>query len=199
MVRVQCVAGKATPAPPVGPALGQHGINIMDFCKQFNSKTGNKDLEGMVIPAVITVHDIFDHTVSRFGVGLPQFSERRSERGSEVLQVGSLRRVLMHHDFELTTFGIPIGEGSVHVVNPADPGATAYADVYRDFFEPSLDETASGLHAQREPVVYERSGNVHGTPSFRLPQSPSWYFAALKPGQGTWVEGAERGAPCHVA
>jgi large subunit ribosomal protein L11 len=56
MVRVQCVAGKATPAPPVGPALGQHGINIMDFCKQFNAKTNQKDLEGMVIPAVITVY-----------------------------------------------------------------------------------------------------------------------------------------------
>jgi large subunit ribosomal protein L11 len=56
MVRVQCVAGKATPAPPVGPALGQHGINIMEFCKQFNAKTNNKDLEGMVIPAVITVY-----------------------------------------------------------------------------------------------------------------------------------------------
>ena len=55
LVRVQCVAGKATPAPPVGPALGQHGINIMDFCKQFNAKTNQKDLEGMVIPAVITV------------------------------------------------------------------------------------------------------------------------------------------------
>ena len=56
MVKVQCVAGKATPAPPVGPALGQHGINIMDFCKQFNSKTSAKDLEGMVVPAVITVY-----------------------------------------------------------------------------------------------------------------------------------------------
>lgn len=56
MVRVQCVAGKATPAPPVGPALGQHGINIMDFCKQFNAKTSSKDLDGMVIPAVITVY-----------------------------------------------------------------------------------------------------------------------------------------------
>ena len=56
MVKVQCVAGKATSAPPVGPALGQHGINIMDFCKQFNAKTSAKDLEGMVVPAVITVY-----------------------------------------------------------------------------------------------------------------------------------------------
>ena len=55
MVKLQCNAGNATPAPPVGPALGQHGINIMDFCKQFNAKTNQKDLEGMVIPAVITV------------------------------------------------------------------------------------------------------------------------------------------------
>ena len=56
VVTLQIQAGKANPAPPVGPALGQHGINIMDFCKQFNAKTGNKDLEGMVIPAVITVY-----------------------------------------------------------------------------------------------------------------------------------------------
>ncbi len=69
------------------------------------------DLSKWRIPAVITVNDIFDHPLSRFGVGLPQFSERRSERGAEVLQVGNLRRVLIHHDFEVTTFGIPIGEG----------------------------------------------------------------------------------------
>ncbi len=54
-VRVQIPAGKATPAPPVGPALGQHGINIMEFCKQFNAKTSGKDQEGLIIPAVVTV------------------------------------------------------------------------------------------------------------------------------------------------
>ncbi len=157
------------------------------------------DLSKWRIPAVITVRDIFEHPVSRFGVGLPQFSERRSDVGHEVLQLGSLRRVLLHHDFEVTVGGIPIGEGSVHVVNPADPGATTFADVYRDFFEPNLDDTTTGLHAQREPVVYERSGSVHGTPSFRLPQSPSWYFAALKPGSGMWVDAVESdGATIYV-
>src|SRR6195256_3228245 len=54
MVKLQIAAGKATPAPPVGPALGQAGVNIMDFCKNFNARTA-KD-EGLIIPVVITVY-----------------------------------------------------------------------------------------------------------------------------------------------
>ena len=53
-VKLQCNAGAATPAPPVGPALGQHGINIMEFCKQFNARTQQQ--AGLVIPVVITVY-----------------------------------------------------------------------------------------------------------------------------------------------
>jgi large subunit ribosomal protein L11 len=53
-VKLLLPAGKATPAPPVGPALGQHGVNIMEFCKQFNAKTA--DQPGMIIPAIITVY-----------------------------------------------------------------------------------------------------------------------------------------------
>ncbi|MCC6158176.1 MAG: 50S ribosomal protein L11 [Deltaproteobacteria bacterium] len=53
-VTLQCPAGKATPSPPVGPALGQHGVNIMEFCKQFNARTASQ--EGMIIPVVITVY-----------------------------------------------------------------------------------------------------------------------------------------------
>ncbi len=53
-IKLQIPAGKATPAPPVGPALGQHGINIMGFCKDFNEKT-KKDM-GLIIPVVITVY-----------------------------------------------------------------------------------------------------------------------------------------------
>ncbi len=53
-IKLQIAAGKATPAPPVGPALGQHGVNIMQFCKEFNEKTA-KDA-GLVIPVVITVY-----------------------------------------------------------------------------------------------------------------------------------------------
>ena len=54
MVKLQISAGKATPAPPVGTALGPHGVNIMDFCKNFNSRTA-KD-EGLIIPVVVTVY-----------------------------------------------------------------------------------------------------------------------------------------------
>src|SRR5438270_7976806 len=146
------------------------------------------DLSKWRVPAVITVHDLFDHPLSRFGVGLPQFSERRREPGGEVLQIGSVTRVLLHHDFDLTIGGIPVAEGSVHVVNPADPGATTFADVYRDFFEPSFDATVTGLRPQREIVVYDRNGNPHGTTTVRLPRSPASYFAALKPGNGVWIE-----------
>jgi len=53
-IKLQIPAGQANPAPPVGPALGQHGVNIMGFCKEFNAKT--KDQPGMVIPVVITVY-----------------------------------------------------------------------------------------------------------------------------------------------
>ncbi len=59
-VKLYCPAGQANPAPPVGPALGQHGINIMEFCKSFNERT--KDRAGLTLPAVITIYE--DRTFS---------------------------------------------------------------------------------------------------------------------------------------
>src|SRR6476619_6346721 len=56
-VKLQIAAGKATPAPPVGPALGQAQINIMEFCKQFNARTNQKEMEGLIIPVVISVYN----------------------------------------------------------------------------------------------------------------------------------------------
>ncbi len=53
-IKLQVEAWKANPSPPIGPALGQHGVNIMDFCKAFNARTAND--EGMIIPAIITVY-----------------------------------------------------------------------------------------------------------------------------------------------
>ena len=56
-VKLQIAAAKATPAPPVGPALGQAQINIMEFCKQFNARTQAKELEGLIIPVVVSVYN----------------------------------------------------------------------------------------------------------------------------------------------
>ena len=53
IVKLQCPAGQANPSPPVGPALGQHGVNIMEFCKAFNART--QDKAGLIIPAIVTV------------------------------------------------------------------------------------------------------------------------------------------------
>ena len=60
MVKLQIPAGKATPAPPVGTALGPHGLNIMDFCKNFNAKTAKDD--GLIIPVVVTVYSDRSYT-----------------------------------------------------------------------------------------------------------------------------------------
>lgn len=59
-IKLFCPGGQANPAPPVGPALGQHGLNIMDFCKQFNERT--KDRQGLTLPVVISVYE--DRTYS---------------------------------------------------------------------------------------------------------------------------------------
>jgi len=59
-VKLQIAAGKATPAPPVGTALGPHGVNIMDFCKNFNAKTASQ--EGLIIPAVVTIYSDRSYT-----------------------------------------------------------------------------------------------------------------------------------------
>ena len=60
LIKLQIPAGKATPAPPVGPALGQHQVNIMDFCKAFNARTAGQD--GLIIPVVITVYQDRSYT-----------------------------------------------------------------------------------------------------------------------------------------
>jgi large subunit ribosomal protein L11 len=57
IIKLQIKAGAATPAPPVGPALGQHGVNIMEFCKSFNAKTQAQAADGLIIPVVITVYN----------------------------------------------------------------------------------------------------------------------------------------------
>jgi large subunit ribosomal protein L11 len=95
LVKLQIEAGKATPAPPVGPALGQHGVNIMAFCKEYNDRTASQ--EGFIVPAEITIYA--DRTFS-FVVKKPPVSDllRRAmgiEKGSgnaKVQKVGKISR-----------------------------------------------------------------------------------------------------------
>ena len=60
VVKLQCPAGQANPSPPVGPALGQHGVNIMEFCKAFNARTAKDD--GLIIPVVVTIYSDRSYT-----------------------------------------------------------------------------------------------------------------------------------------
>ena len=75
-IKLQIPAAKATPAPPVGPALGQHGVNIMGFCKEFNEKTASQ--AGLIIPVVITVYQ--DRSYSFVTKNTPRSSS--AEKGS---------------------------------------------------------------------------------------------------------------------
>jgi signal transduction histidine kinase/HAMP domain-containing protein len=151
------------------------------------------DLSRWRVPAVITIQDEFTRTpISRFGVGLPQFDDRNAD-GGDVLQIGSVRRMLLHHNFDVVVMGTTIGLGSVHVVNPADPGAAASADTYRDFFDDESSDP-SLLQRQREPAVYDASGNAQSAVVYRLPLSPALYYSQLKQGHGIWVQSTDPGA-----
>ena len=83
VIKINAKGGAANPAPPIGPALGQHGVNIMDFCRQYNEKT--KDKKGQIIPAVITIYEDRSFT---FVTKLPPVSEyikkyAKVEKGSQ--------------------------------------------------------------------------------------------------------------------
>ncbi|HEX9161593.1 MAG TPA: ATP-binding protein [Thermoanaerobaculia bacterium] len=158
----------------------------------------SSDLSKWRVPAVIDIRDeVTRMPISRFGVGLPQFDERAHSVGREVLQVGSMRRELIHHDFVLTAWGTTIGQGIVHVVNPADPGATAFADVYRDFFETEPDRAAE-IHRQTEPAVFDRDGKPETSVNVRLPQNPAWYIARIRPGTGMWVRSLDDASEIYL-
>ena len=105
-IKLQIEAGKANPSPPIGPALGQHGVNIMDFCKQYNAKT--QDQAGTIIPVVITVYEDRSFTyitktppaavLIRKAVGLSKGSARpNTEKVAQITmdQVNEIAKVKM--------------------------------------------------------------------------------------------------------
>jgi large subunit ribosomal protein L11 len=95
LIKLQVPAGKATPSPPIGPALGQHGLNIMEFCKSFNAQTAKQD--GMIIPVVITVYSdrTFTFIMKTPPAAILILKELGIEKGSKEPnknQVGTLTR-----------------------------------------------------------------------------------------------------------
>lgn len=112
-IKLQIEAGKANPSPPIGPALGQHGVNIMDFCKQYNAKT--QDQAGSIIPVVITVYEDRSFTyitktppaavLIRKAVGLDKGSSRpNTEKVGKITmaQVNEIAKIKME-DLNATT------------------------------------------------------------------------------------------------
>ena len=83
MIKLQIPAGKANPAPPVGPALGQHGVNIMEFCKQFNART--QDRMGKVLPVLLTVYSdkSFDFVIKTPPAAVQLMEAAKIQKGSK--------------------------------------------------------------------------------------------------------------------
>jgi large subunit ribosomal protein L11 len=135
IVKLQCPAGQANPSPPVGPALGQHGVNIMEFCKSFNART--QDKQGLIIPAVITVYSDRSFTFElrtppaaillkraakiAKGSGEPNRSKVGSVTKSQIREIAELKAPdLNSHDIEMAmrivtgtarSMGIDVVEG----------------------------------------------------------------------------------------
>lgn len=115
-IKLQIPGGQANPAPPVGPALGQHGVNIMEFCKAFNAKT--KDANGMIIPVVITVYAdrSFSFITKTPPASVLILKELGIEKGSGVPnkeKVGSIKRDQLKK----------IAEIKIHDLNASDINA----------------------------------------------------------------------------
>lgn len=107
IVKLQIQAGKANPAPPIGPALGQHGVNIMEFCKAYNEKT--KDQPGMIIPAEISVYDDRSFT---FVIKTPPVSALikkalKVERGSQTPNKQKIGTITSAQVREIATLKMP--------------------------------------------------------------------------------------------
>ena len=93
LIKLQIPAGQANPAPPVGPALGQHGVNIMDFCKQFNART--QDKPGKVLPVVITVFKdkSFDFVIKTPPAAVQLLEAARVKKGSGEPNINKVSKV----------------------------------------------------------------------------------------------------------
>ena len=108
-VKLQIAAGKATPAPPVGPALGQAQINIMEFCKQFNAKTSAKELDGLIIPVVVSVYTDRSFTFITKTPPAAELIKKAAgvQKGSGVPQKDKVGRITKDQVREIATTKMP--------------------------------------------------------------------------------------------
>jgi large subunit ribosomal protein L11 len=107
MIKLQIPAGKANPAPPVGPALGQHGVNIMEFCKQFNARTQKEG--DMIIPVIITVFSdrSFTFITKTPPVSILLKKAAKLESGSKMPQKDKVGKVTMAQITEIAKLKMP--------------------------------------------------------------------------------------------
>lgn len=107
MIKLQIPAGKANPAPPVGPALGQHGVNIMEFCKQFNARTQKEG--DMIIPVIITVYSdrSFTFITKTPPVSILLKKAAKLESGSKMPQKDKVGKVTMAQITEIAKLKMP--------------------------------------------------------------------------------------------
>ncbi|HAG90853.1 MAG TPA: 50S ribosomal protein L11 [Bdellovibrionales bacterium] len=106
-IKLQIPAGKANPAPPVGPALGQHGVNIMEFCKQFNARTQKEG--DMIIPVIITVFSdrTFTFITKTPPVSVLLMKAAKLKSGSKMPQKDKVGKVSMDQIKEIATLKMP--------------------------------------------------------------------------------------------
>ncbi|MGH9456274.1 MAG: sensor histidine kinase [Thermoanaerobaculia bacterium] len=141
------------------------------------------------VPVVIVVTDLEGYTLSRFGVGLPQFTETGGE--GETLVIGRTRRNLLHFPFELAEGDEVRAAGTVHIVNPGEPGSTALADIYRPFLVDPGEPPPITSRYRSEPAVFDREGIAWGPGEIRLARSPGRYFEILGSEEGLWTESSD--------
>lgn len=153
------------------------------------------DISRWDVPVVLNIVDLDGRSLSRFGVGLPQFDDQL-EGPQETLRVGRLERELLAFDFPVEINGIHAAGGRIHVVDPGDPGATAFSDVYRELFERERDQ--ADTRDTIEPMVIDSAGVVQGSHRVRLARTHSYYFDRLQPRQGLWERAANDEARVFV-
>ncbi len=108
-VKLQIPAGKATPAPPVGTALGPQGVNIMEFCKAFNAKTSQKENEGLIIPVVITIFSDRSFTFITKTPPVPVLIKRAVDiaKGSAATKKNRVGKITVQQVEEIATIKMP--------------------------------------------------------------------------------------------